>query len=819
MTKRILCFVLAALLLLSLIPAFTLPTRAASNMRTSETCIAILKEMEGFAEFPYFDYSHYSVGYGSTCGKDDYPNGITEAEADALLRAFIADMERALNQFVESNQILLSQYQFDALMLFTYNCGTGWMISDGLMRQAVIDNASVNDFLYPFTLWSAAGGQTHMGLVRRRLREANMYLNGIYSAGVPANYTYAFYNNNGGVGTPKVHGYDSTQKAYVKSTPTREGYVLLGWYSAADGGEWVRYLTAGHSEKTIYAHWQSVDAAPGSVTAAAYEIPAVELLSRELFDLPGGTVQNTMAAAETAEVNGDYVDGDGVKWGRLTNGYWVKLGDPLVGVPDDAVVEAGLPVIVTGDVLNIRRGPGTTYDVVAQVIQEATVYLTRVTSVDGVLWGRCRAGWLCLEYTDYAGGLPTEEPSEDMVMGPEMPAAPQTPVEKVVAAGTVLANQLYIRSVAGSRGSPVGSFRRGDRVELLEITTIGHVKWGRTKSGWISLTYVEINTQFTDEEILETVPEELEVTLPDEEVMPLNPESEKGQASVVVSKTELNIRAGAGTDYDVIGSYKSGQKIRIQEQISRNGILWGRTDLGWVRMQYVRLEKEIADDTDAYGTVTGQGGVTIRSGAGVGYTPIGAYGAGSRIRILEQVTVSGQRWGRTDLGWVSMDHVRLDTHEEEKQDATEETVTETTVPDMTVPEETEDPAVGTVIVASLNIRRSFGTGGVLVDTYRSGDRVTILETRQTHGTLWGRTDLGWINLSYVMMDDQDQQEIILTGQITSDVLCIRKGPGSGNVIVGMYNQGDAVTILEEIRVGVTFWGRTDRGWICLDYVK
>ena len=54
---------------------------------------------------------------------------------------------------------------------------------------------------------------------------------------------------------------------------------------------------------------------------------------------------------------------------------------------------------------------------------------------------------------------------------------------------------------------------------------------------------------------------------------------------------------------------------------------------------------------------------------------------------------------------------------------------------------------------------------------------------------------------------------------TADVLCIRKGPGTGNVVVGSYKRGQTVTILEQTRVGVTLWGRTDKGWICMDYVK
>jgi len=36
--------------------------------------------------------------------------------------------------------------------------------------------------------------------------------------------------------------------------------------------------------------------------------------------------------------------------------------------------------------------------------------------------------------------------------------------------------------------------------------------------------------------------------------------------------------------------------------------------------------------------------------------------------------------------------------------------------------------------------------------------------------------------------------------------------------VGTYNQGDVVTILETTSVNGVAWGRTGKGWICLQYV-
>ena len=55
--------------------------------------------------------------------------------------------------------------------------------------------------------------------------------------------------------------------------------------------------------------------------------------------------------------------------------------------------------------------------------------------------------------------------------------------------------------------------------------------------------------------------------------------------------------------------------------------------------------------------------------------------------------------------------------------------------------------------------------------------------------------------------------------VTNSYVNIRSGAGTGYEKVGQYKKGDVVVIYEEKTVGGRPWGRTDKGWICLDYVK
>ena len=831
MHKRILCVLLTALILVSLIPAFALPSRAASNMTISEACVDILKDMEGFLKYPVYDHGQYSVGYGSACNKDDYPNGITEEEADALMREYLAGMEEALNKFATRNGILFSQNQFDALMLFTYNCGTGWLGGNGEFRQAVLDNAVGNTFIYYMSQWSSASAQLHMGLVTRRLIEADMYLNGSYTNKKPANYTYILYDNNGGEGKSKVQGYDCNLPAWVKSVPTRDGHKFLGWYSEAEGGSWVTELSSLNAEDTLYAHWQADGAGYTNAAAVYYQLPANMLLTLDYYNAPNGTVIGALNASALAVIKADYLDDKGVKWGKLANGCWVKLGDPRIGTCDETESEEGVKATVTGDYVNVRTGPGTQYKVVAGVLRGEEIHITQVVNVDGVLWGRIRPGWLCLQYTSYSGGLTPEKPGESY---PGEGGGNGSTA--VVATGTVTADTLNIRAAAGTHGYVVGCYNRGAKVEILEKTTVSGTPWGRTEKGWICLNFVKLDTAGQQPET--SAPTEPETTVPEttvpettvpETTVPSKPEEEKpgtvqGIPATVISKNGLNIRSGAGTNYASVGSYAPGEKIAILEQKTVGGVAWGRTVKGWVSMQYVRLDEVWSNENGVVGVVTSNGGLNIRSGAGVGYAPVGSYRAGQRIVILEQKMVGGTPWGRTDKGWVCMTYVRLEQSVEipggSQESQPETTEPETTTPGATEPAQKPAAVTGTVTAGGLNIRASAGTNGAIVGGYRKGDKVTILEQAQVNGAAWGRTDRGWINLAYVKLDHAETEpQMGRTGVITASSLCIRKDPGTGNAVVGTYRKGEKVTILETSKVGGTTWGRTDRGWICMDYVK
>ena len=55
--------------------------------------------------------------------------------------------------------------------------------------------------------------------------------------------------------------------------------------------------------------------------------------------------------------------------------------------------------------------------------------------------------------------------------------------------------------------------------------------------------------------------------------------------------------------------------------------------------------------------------------------------------------------------------------------------------------------------------------------------------------------------------------------ITLGALNIREEAGVKAKKVGTYNKGDVVTVYEQKKVGSQYWGRTDKGWVCMDNLK
>ena len=838
MKKRWISFLLAVVLVFGMVSMSAVEAVAASNLKASESCIALIKQLEGFQLTPKQDYSQWSVGYGSACDKEDYPTGITEQQADALLRADVAELETTVNNFADRNGLTLNQYQFDALISFTYNVGSGWMNdTEGAFRRAVVNGSTGNDFLYGIARWSVAGTgdnkAVQTGLVKRRLAEANLYLNGVYSTGVPANFTYVIYNNNitNCTNTVRIQAYDAGTTVAIKSTPSKSGYSFLGWYTASTGGKLVSRLDNSTAGLTLYAHWQQGDGVgeDGKIAGVAseYSLYAANTGAQVAREAPNTSAKEvkTLGASEKITIVADYMDASGAKWGKLSDGSWVKLSEASEEVQPTEVLKEPVKVTVTSNGVNLRGGPDTGYDKIGTANKGQELTITGVQQGKFFLWGKFDGGWICLDYTDYETVI--AESSED--------------ANKITAVGTVVgADVLNVRSGPGTSYAKSGTYLRGEQMYITLQKKAGGTVWYKTEKGWVHSFYISA-AAVTDGQVPELTPTTPTTpTEPDNSgdstttTTPSAGENSEVDTGVIFNCNTLRIRAKAGTDNAHIGDLARGTKVQIYEYTVVRGSVWGRISQGWIHMAYVQLvEDDSGESSTVTGTVVKCAKVNVRSGAGTYYSKVGELTAGSTVQVLQLMQLeSGAVWARTSLGWIHTDYLEMtgnissgatdsgSTGNSGTTDNAGTTGSNTTGSTTTTATPTSTIRLtGTIVnTDSLRVRSGPGVNNAHVGDMVKGTRVEILEQTIVNRNSWGRTEQGWICLYYVQLDSATSVEGAVLKTVATDTLRIRSGAGTDKEHIGNYYRGNNVVILEQTTVNNIAWGRTELGWISMEYV-
>lgn len=229
---------LAVLLALCLAMQLCVPAAMASNrlMRAGDAAIAQIEEEEGFRAEKYSSGGKWYIGYGTECDAEDYPEGITREEAELLLMSKVEAYEAKLNVFFDRYDVTPTQGQFDALICFSYNFGTGWMsgTSDLVKIARGEKDATRLEVAHAFGEWCHSGGQAQAGLADRRLQEAAIYLDDSTRA-AENEFAYLIINMESGTSYETDFAVYEIGKTYG-SFPKAEklGYSFAG-FQTSDG--------------------------------------------------------------------------------------------------------------------------------------------------------------------------------------------------------------------------------------------------------------------------------------------------------------------------------------------------------------------------------------------------------------------------------------------------------------------------------------------------------------------------------------------------------------------------------------------------------
>ena len=147
-------------------------------MKISQTGIDLIKSFEGLKLSAYkCSAGVATIGFGSTFYPDKSPVKMGDKlkdikQAEELLKATLIQFENNVSALFFN--VELKQNQFDALVSFAFNLGTGALAKSTLFKKVKL-NPNDPTIEIEFNKWVNAGGKKLPGLIRRRKAEAKLY--------------------------------------------------------------------------------------------------------------------------------------------------------------------------------------------------------------------------------------------------------------------------------------------------------------------------------------------------------------------------------------------------------------------------------------------------------------------------------------------------------------------------------------------------------------------------------------------------------------------------------------------------------------------
>ena len=148
---------------------------------------ALIQEFERFSATLYDSdgAGHCTIGWGHLVhrgfcdGRENesvFSKGISRSKADQLFMYDVEDAEAFVNKTLKSKGVSVNQAQFDALVSFTYNVGSGnfKLMIDRCFER--FPNQPLENIPQCMQMYNKSGNRIIQGLANRRKKEAALFM-------------------------------------------------------------------------------------------------------------------------------------------------------------------------------------------------------------------------------------------------------------------------------------------------------------------------------------------------------------------------------------------------------------------------------------------------------------------------------------------------------------------------------------------------------------------------------------------------------------------------------------------------------------------
>ena len=164
--------------------------------------------------------------------------------------------EDSVRSFLAQYHVEVTQYQFDALVSFTYNLGTNWFDPSSRICSYLIDGIdhyTDMEIVNAIGIWCHTGEKINNLLIERRMAEAKLFLYDDYGNGDTHHYNYLIFNAGDGSMDDDIIFYEQGKPYGALPEAKRVGYIFAGWHT--DSGEQIGSDAKAGENRTVFASW------------------------------------------------------------------------------------------------------------------------------------------------------------------------------------------------------------------------------------------------------------------------------------------------------------------------------------------------------------------------------------------------------------------------------------------------------------------------------------------------------------------------------------------------------------------------------------